>query len=90
MENSAIEKTISDQYPDADLQIEGEDCSFTVTIVCESFSGVSKVKRQQDIYALFSDVLKTGELHALSIKAFTPEEWNAKLEQTKGLVSIQM
>ncbi len=90
MNNTEIENKITSLYPDCDLQIEGEDCSFSVTVVSPSFEGLNQVKRQQSIYGLFTEPLKTGELHALTIKAYTPNEWNAKLSQSAGLVSIKL
>lgn len=46
---------------------------FTVTVVSDSFAGKSRVARQRMIYDLLAYELQNG-LHALSIKAFTPQE----------------
>lgn len=46
---------------------------FEVTVVSEQFAGLSLVKRHQLIYAAVQDLMGT-EVHALSIKAHTPEE----------------
>jgi BolA protein len=46
---------------------------FNVTVVSDSFSGKSRVARQRMIYDLLAYELQNG-LHALSIKAFTPQE----------------
>ena len=39
------------------------------------FAGLNAVKRQQAVYATVNDLITNGTLHALSIKACTPEEW---------------
>jgi BolA protein len=46
---------------------------FDVTIVSEQFAGLSSVKRHQLVYSVLQDLMNT-EIHALSIKAYTPEE----------------
>ena len=46
---------------------------FDVTIVSAKFSGKSRVQRHQMIYDALRDLLQT-DIHALSIKAFTPSE----------------
>ncbi|MDD2841792.1 MAG: BolA/IbaG family iron-sulfur metabolism protein, partial [Tolumonas sp.] len=35
----------------------------------------SRVKKQQTIYAPLTEQIASNAIHALSIKAFTPEEW---------------
>ncbi len=51
---------------------EGES-HFTVTIVSPAFEGLSRVERQRRVYAALSEEL-AGPVHALSLKALTPEE----------------
>ncbi|MCV6637626.1 BolA family protein [Candidatus Albibeggiatoa sp. nov. NOAA] len=46
---------------------------FDVMIVSEKFAGLSMVKRHQLVYASVQHLMNT-EIHALSIKAYTPEE----------------
>ncbi len=49
---------------------------FSVEIVAEAFVGESRVARQRRIYALLADEFAAG-LHALSIRALTPDEAEA-------------
>jgi BolA protein len=46
---------------------------FDVTIVSATFDGKNRVQRHQMIYDALRDLLQT-DIHALSIKAFTPSE----------------
>lgn len=46
---------------------------FTVQIVADAFTGKSKVQRHQMIYQALGALMHT-EIHALSIKAFSPSE----------------
>jgi BolA protein len=57
---------------------EGET-HFDIVIVSSDFTGQSRVNRQRSVYALLSAEFEGG-LHALSMRALTPEE--AKNETT--------
>jgi BolA protein len=46
---------------------------FDVTVVSDKFSGVNTVGRHRLIYDALSDMMP-DEIHALSIKAFSPDE----------------
>ena len=78
MEKTEVEAKIKRVLPDAAIQVEGADCSFSVVVLSECFAKMPPVKRQQQVLACFSDLLSNGTLHALSVKAHTPAEW-AKL-----------
>ena len=53
---------------------------FYATIVSSVFEGKTLIKRHQLVYAALGDMMKK-EIHALSIKAFTPCEFNQKETQ---------
>jgi len=52
---------------------EGGESHFNLIIVSAAFEGQSRVNRQRIINKLLAEEL-AGPVHALSIKAFTPEE----------------
>ena len=47
---------------------------FFLTIVSEHFAGKNPVQRHQLVYQTLGDLMQS-EIHALSIKAFTPDEY---------------
>ncbi|MEZ4705367.1 MAG: BolA family protein [Bdellovibrionota bacterium] len=52
----------------------GTSDHFRVTIVSPAFANLSPIEKHRKVYdALGSDV--GGAIHALSIKAYTPEQW---------------
>ncbi len=55
--------------------MQGENGHFQVIAVSPLFAGMSRVKKQQTIYAPLAEHIASNAIHALSIKAFTPEEW---------------
>jgi len=89
MERQEVIALLEAAVPEAEaVYVEGADCDFTAVVLSDSFAGVSQVKRQQQVLARFADLLASGELHALSIKAFTPGEWQAKRGQSLTQVSL--
>lgn len=59
--------------------IESDDnVHFNATIISDVFNGVlSKVKQQQMVYAAINEYIASGELHAIAMKTYTPEKWQA-------------
>ncbi|GGF88033.1 MULTISPECIES: BolA family protein [Cysteiniphilum] len=59
--------------------IESDDnVHFNATIISDVFSGVlSKVKQQQMVYAAINEYIASGELHAIAMRTYTPEKWQA-------------
>lgn len=55
-----------------DARPDGES-HFNLTIVSAAFSGLGRVQRQRAVNAVLADQL-AGAVHALSIKAQTPDE----------------
>ena len=47
---------------------------FRAVIVSEKFAGLSRVKAQQLVFGTVADWMRK-EIHALSMKTFTPEQW---------------
>ena len=50
---------------------------FYLTIVSEVFAGKGPVQRHQLVYQALGDLMQS-EIHALSIQAYTPEEFSTK------------
>ena len=74
MTEDEITSRIATLYPEAVMEVAGSDCNFELYIISEDFNEMNTMQRQKPILALFKDEFATGKLHALSIKAKTPEE----------------
>lgn len=48
---------------------------FQVIAIGELFTDLSRVKKQQAIYAPLAEFINDNRIHALSIKTYTPTEW---------------
>lgn len=86
MDEHEITARITALYPDALVDINGADCNFEVYVISEQLAGKNTLQRQRSLLDLFKDELKSGKLHALSIKARTPSEQAG----SAGLVQIQL
>jgi len=58
------------------LSVAGDGQHFEAVIVSTAFQGKSRVQRHQVVYAALGDRMRE-EVHALSMKTLTPEEWKA-------------
>lgn len=61
----------------------GRESHFKLLIVSESFSGKSRVARQQLVYQILDFAFKAG-LHALSLRALTNDEWKLQSADFKS------
>jgi acid stress-induced BolA-like protein IbaG/YrbA len=62
-------------FPHADIATSGQAGKFDVRLVDEQFEGKRPVARQQAVYAPLNSYIASGEVHAVTIRALTPEEW---------------
>lgn len=74
MDEQELINRIQGLYPEAAIEIAGENCSFEVYVIDDAFTGMKTLDRQRSILELFSDEITTGKLHALTVKARTAEE----------------
>ena len=59
------------------LEVAGDGQHFQALIVSREFEGRSRVQRHQLVYAALGERMRE-EIHALSMKTLTPEEWAAQ------------
>ncbi|WP_192036582.1 BolA family protein [Halomonas sp. YLGW01] len=75
MQPQDVKALLETRIADCDFHIQGEGCNFQVIAVGEVFNGLTPVKRQQLIYGALSEEIASGALHAVSIKTYTPAQW---------------
>lgn len=78
MHPDQIKQLILAGLPCEHLAIDGDGHHFEAVIVSAEFTGKSRVQRQQRVYQTLREKLDSGELHALSFKTLTPEEWSTQ------------
>ena len=61
-----------------DIQVLGDDGThFEAVIVSTAFVGKTMIQQHQQVYAALGDRMRS-EIHALSMKTYTPEQWANK------------
>lgn len=83
MQPSDVKSLLESRIEDCQFYIQGEGCNFQVIAVGEVFDGLSPVKRQQMIYSVLSGEIASGALHAVSIKTYTPAQWEQAPENLR-------
>ncbi|MEW5770453.1 MAG: BolA/IbaG family iron-sulfur metabolism protein [Pseudomonadota bacterium] len=58
------------------LKVDGDGHHFEAVIVSSEFAGKMLVARHQRVYQALGDKMR-AEIHALSMRTLTPEEWKA-------------
>ncbi|MEY3047813.1 MAG: BolA family protein [Burkholderiaceae bacterium] len=76
-----IENYIRQGLDCAHLQVDGDGHHFEAVIVSESFEGLRLVARHQKVYGVLGDRMRE-EIHALSMKTLTPQEWSQQASQS--------
>lgn len=82
---TVIEYKLSSAFDPLHLKVENEshmhsgpatESHFKVTLVSDSFSKLTRVKRHQEVYSILADEL-AGGVHALALHLYAPVEWDA-------------
>ena len=69
-----IESRVRRALPNADVAVAGAGNRCEIRVVSDAFQGLSRVKRQQAVYAAIQDLIASGAIHAVTIKASTRAE----------------
>ncbi|MDT7525912.1 BolA/IbaG family iron-sulfur metabolism protein [Idiomarina sp. FenBw--71] len=71
----SIQTLITDALSVDEVLVKLDGGHANITVVGELFAELSRVKKQQVVYAPLKAIIASGELHAVSIKTYTPTEW---------------
>jgi len=73
----SIEDSIRAGLDCTHVQVAGDGAHFEAVIVSPAFAGLTRVRRHQLVYGALGDRMRE-EIHALSMKTLSPEEWAAR------------
>ncbi len=72
----SIKSNIEKSLPCELVEVEGDDGRhFSALIVSHEFRGKNKIQQHQLVYQTLGDRMRE-EIHALSMKTLTPEQWS--------------
>ncbi|MDE0948849.1 MAG: acid stress-induced BolA-like protein IbaG/YrbA [Brevundimonas sp.] len=69
-----VQKKLELGIEQSEVTMEGDGCNCSAVIVSPIFEGLSLLQRQRAVLGVVKEEIKSGELHALSVKTFTPAE----------------
>ena len=75
METEAVAKLIREGLPGSQVEVNGDGSHFEAVVVSDDFAGKTPIQKQRLVMAVVRQQIESGELHALSLKTFTKEQW---------------
>lgn len=71
-----VREYIAAALPCTHVVVDGDGRHFFATIVSAEFEGLSRIRRHQRVYGALGERMRE-EIHALSMRTLTPEQWDA-------------
>ncbi|WP_100644525.1 BolA family protein [Alteromonas facilis] len=75
MTNEQIELLLKSALNLSEVHVQSDGSHVRVIAVSDVFDDMSRVKKQQYVYAPLKDMIADGSLHAVTIKTFNTEQW---------------
>ena len=72
--NDEISQAVAAVITDAEVSVMVDGNRALITVVSDSFEGLSRVQKQQKVYGCIEDYIRDGRLHAVTIRALTVAE----------------
>lgn len=72
-----VQTIIQEKMPNARVKVVGDGEHFEAIIVSADFAGKTRVKQHQMVYGALQAEMASEAIHALSLKTYTPEAWQA-------------
>lgn len=70
-----LQNIIAAGLPCDHLEVDGDGRHWSAVIVSNAFEGMRLIQRHQAVYATLGEKIRTDEVHALSMKTYSPTEW---------------
>jgi acid stress-induced BolA-like protein IbaG/YrbA len=76
MQPEEVKKLIEAGIPGADVTVTADSGKYIAVVVSPAFEGKTMIAEQKMVYATVNEHIQSGAIHALTIKAYTPAEFN--------------
>lgn len=77
MDPSEVAAIIEAGIEGSQVTVTADGSKYTAVVVADAFEGLTMIKEQKMVYALLNEHITSGAIHALTIKAYTPQEFAA-------------
>ena len=78
-----LQDLIGAGLPCAHLHVQGDGRHWYATLVSAEFEGKRLIQRHQRVYATLGNRMVTDEVHALSMRTYSPSEWEKMSDAEK-------
>lgn len=75
MTNQEISEMLKTELGINEVKVTNNGSHYQVIAIDDCFDAMTRVKRQQFVYAPLSGLISDGTIHAVSIKTFNSEQW---------------
>lgn len=75
MNEDGIKKMIEEGLAGSQAIVSGDGTHYEATVIYKDFAGKSMIEQHRMVYGTLGDSMQ-GAIHALSIRTYTPQEWN--------------
>jgi acid stress-induced BolA-like protein IbaG/YrbA len=75
VDSAKVQQLLEEALNLEEVHVKGEGSHYEVVAVDARFAEMSRVKKQQMIYAPLMEYIQRNDIHAVSIKTYTPAEW---------------
>jgi len=75
MDVSEIKALIENGLSGVEARVAGDGSHYNAIVIGECFDGLSMVAQQKLVYATLNEHITSGAIHALTIKTYTPAQW---------------
>ncbi len=80
MSPEELKKLIEAAFAEDHVEVTGDGRHFSAVVVSDAFTGKNLIARHRLVYAALGRRFDTEAVHALSLKTYTPEQWQALQE----------
>lgn len=81
MRPEEIQQLLENHFTDVTATVSGADgVHFEACVISPDFLAKNRIQRQQLVYAALGNLIADGTIHAISIKTYTPAEWQQHIK----------
>jgi len=74
MDKYTIKEIIESSLKGSLVEVDGGEGKYNANVTYEGFDGLSTINRHKLVYGVLDSYIKSGELHAISLKTYTNKE----------------
>jgi acid stress-induced BolA-like protein IbaG/YrbA len=78
MDAATVKQLLQNHLDDCEFHVQGEGNHYDIIAIGEVFEGLRPVQKQQLVYGALNECIADGSVHAVNIRTYTPQQWQAR------------